>query len=132
MNVARLPTWRAHLACYLIEAAGLGTFMLVAGIVAAGLASLPEPLHTALSQHPERGRMAFGVLMGLTVIMLVYSPWGRRSGAHLNPAVTATFYALGKIDALDALFYAIAQFAGGAIGFAFVAFMLHNTLAKPS
>ena len=29
-----------------------------------------------------------GLAMGLTAMALIYSPWGRRSGAHLNPAGT--------------------------------------------
>ncbi len=29
-----------------------------------------------------------GVAMGLTAIGIIYSPWGKQSGAHLNPAVT--------------------------------------------
>jgi aquaporin Z len=54
--------------------------------------------------------------MGLTAIGLVYSPWGKRSGAHLNPAVTTTFFRLGKIQGSDALWYVAAQFIGGTIG----------------
>jgi aquaporin Z len=57
-----------------------------------------------------------GLAMGLTAVALIYSPWGKQSGAHLNPAVTLTFWRLGKIETWDAVFYVIAQFAGGAIG----------------
>jgi len=35
--------------------------------------------------------------MGLTAIAIIYSPWGKQSGAHLNPAVTFTFFRLGKV-----------------------------------
>ena len=57
-----------------------------------------------------------GAIMGLTAIGLIYSPWGQQSGAHLNPAVTLTFWRLGKVATWDALFYVLAQFAGGALG----------------
>jgi aquaporin Z len=30
--------------------------------------------------------------MGLTAVGLIYSPWGQRSGGHLNPSVTLTFW----------------------------------------
>ena len=35
--------------------------------------------------------------MGLTAIALIYSPWGQRSGAHFNPAVTLTFFRLRRV-----------------------------------
>ena len=54
--------------------------------------------------------------MGLTAIAIIYSPWGRRSGAHLNPAVTLAFLRLGKVAPADAAFYVLAQFAGGIAG----------------
>jgi aquaporin Z len=54
--------------------------------------------------------------MGVTVILLIYSPWGKRSGAHLNPSTTLTYFRLGKVEAPDAVFYILAQFVGGVIG----------------
>ena len=54
--------------------------------------------------------------MGLTAVGIISSPWGQRSGAHMNPAVTLTFLSLGKIAAWDALFYVLAQFAGSLTG----------------
>ena len=59
-----------------------------------------------------------GIAMGLTAIALIYSPLGRRSGAHMNPAVTLTFLRLGKIAARDAVGYVAGQFAGAALGIA--------------
>ena len=46
-------------------------------------------------------RMPMGLAMGLTAISIIYSPWGRRSGAHMNPAVTLTFLRLGKVAPID-------------------------------
>ena len=37
--------------------------------------------------------------MGATAIPLIYSPWGKQSGAHMNPAITLTFTRLGKVAA---------------------------------
>ena len=43
------------------------------------------------------------------------SPWGKQSGGHFNPAITFTFYRLGKVEFWDLWFYVVAQFVG-AIG----------------
>jgi aquaporin Z len=56
-----------------------------------------------------------GVAMGFTAVALIRSPWGQRSGAHMNPALTLTYLRLGKIGAADAAGYVAAQFAGGAV-----------------
>jgi aquaporin Z len=52
--------------------------------------------------------MAFGVLAAFVAL----SPAGRRSGAHLNPAVTVGFWLRGHTPARDALGYVVAQIAG--------------------
>jgi aquaporin Z len=61
-------------------------------------------------------RALIGLAMGLTAIGLIYSPWGQRSGAHMNPSVTLTFLSLGKIAPWDAVFYILFQFFGGIAG----------------
>jgi aquaporin Z len=70
--------------------------------------------------------------MGVTAIGLVYSPWGLRSGAHLNPAFTVTQWRLGRVRSSDALAYVAMQFLGGLAG-AFVAAALFGDafLAPP-
>ncbi|MGP6159400.1 MAG: MIP/aquaporin family protein [Vulcanimicrobiaceae bacterium] len=124
------PSWHARRTAYAIEAASLGIFMFVAGSVAVTLA--PGHVSPAFASHPLLRRFTFGVAMGLTVIAIVYSPWGRRSGAHLNPALTLTYAFLGKIAPGDAAFYVLAQFAGGALGLALAAVLGGMTFAQPS
>jgi aquaporin Z len=70
--------------------------------------------------------------MGLTAIGLIYSPWGQRSGAHLNPATTLTFWRLGKIAPADAAFYALAQVLGGLGGVLLASAVLGQLVAHPS
>ena len=72
-----------------------------------------------------------GLAMGLTAIAIIYSPWGKRSGAHINPAVTLAFLRLGKVKPGDALFYALAQFAGGGAGVLLVWLVLGDAFARP-
>jgi aquaporin Z len=121
---------RRHWPEYLMEAAGLGLFMISAGVSATLLWYPGSPLAHAISDGIGR-RAVMGLIMGLTAIAIIYSPWGQQSGAHLNPAVTLTFWRLGKIASWDALFYVIAQFAGGALGVLAVLAVLGQAFADP-
>ncbi len=78
------------------------------------------------------GRLPMGLAMGLTAIAIIYSPFGRRSGAHMNPAVTLTFFRLGKIAPFDAACYVLAQFVGGLGGIALAIGLLVGLPADPS
>ena len=100
---------------YLMEAAGLGLFMISACAFAVLFEYPGSAVHQAVPE-PWLRRVLIGVAMGLTAISIIYSPLGKRSGAHLNPAVTLTFLRLHKVEPWDAAFYMLAQFAGGAVG----------------
>jgi aquaporin Z len=69
--------------------------------------------------------------MGLTAIALIQSGWGKRSGAHMNPAVTLTFLRLGKVHPWDALFFVIAQVLGGLSGVLLVAAIAGHAFSDP-
>lgn len=100
-----------------MEAAGLGTFMISACIIGVLLEHPASPIAQAIESPLLRHAFA-GIAMGLTAIAIILSPAGQRSGAHLNPAVTLTYYMLGKVRRWDAVFYVLAQFAGGITGVA--------------
>ena len=114
-----------------MEAAGLGIFMISAAGVTTILEYPKSPLHDFLPD-PVLRRVLIGITMGLTAIGIIYSPWGKQSGAHLNPAVTLTFYRLGKIEGIDALCYALAQLAGGLIGLVVASFTIGMAIEHPS
>jgi aquaporin Z len=122
---------REHWPEYLMEAAGLGLFMMSAAVVTALLEYPHSPLHDQF-HDPVVRRVLIGIAMGLTAIGIIYSPWGKRSGAHLNPAVTVTFFRLGKIHGLDALFYVLAQFVGGLIGLLVAARVMGMAIEHPT
>jgi aquaporin Z len=63
---------------------------------------------------------------------LILSPWGKRSGAHMNPSTTLTFYRLGRVAPWDAVFYVAAQFAGAIAGTLAAAAFLGQVIAHPS
>src|SRR5688500_4684121 len=73
-----------------------------------------------------------GMAMGSTAIAIIFSPLGKRSGAHFNPSVTWTFFRLGKIAAWDAAFYTIFQFTGGVAGVMLASFTLGKLVAHES
>jgi glycerol uptake facilitator-like aquaporin len=125
-----LDALRRHWPEYLMEAAGLGLYMITAGLCATLLWYPGSPVAQALPDSMVR-RALMGVIMGLTAIAIIYSPWGQQSGAHINPAVTLTFWRLGKVATWDAVFYALAQFAGGAVGVLTVLAPLGAIFADP-
>jgi aquaporin Z len=98
-----------------MEALGLGVFMVCAGVFGTWLEFPGSAVHQAIPSAFVR-RVVMGALMGVTAIGLVYSPWGKRSGAHINPAVTLTFLRLGRVQPRDAVVYVVAQFLGGLVG----------------
>ncbi len=67
----------------------------------------------------------------LTIAGIVLTPWGKQSGGHLNPAITITFYRLGKVAFWDAIVYGAAQFAGANAGVAIATFLLLGSPGHP-
>lgn len=114
-----------------MEAALLGLFMISACTFTVLLQHPASPVHGAIPD-PFARRLLTGLAMGATAILLIYSPWGKQSGAHMNPAITLTFTRLGKVAPRDALFYVAAQFAGGLAGVLVARTALGGLLAHPS
>ncbi len=126
-----LETFRKNWPLYLIEAWALGTFMLVASLAVILIEHPDFPVRAAIPSSLVR-RALIGVCMGLTAISLIYSPWGKRSGAHLNPAVTLAQWRLNRITTSDALFYILAQFMGGALAIAALNALIPDLMAHPT
>src|SRR2546422_9664398 len=120
---------KRHWPEYLMEACGLGLFM----ISASGFAIvLFHPAAPGAVLAPLLRRALMGLAMGLTAISLIYSPWGQQSGAHFNPAVTLTFLRLGRVAPWDAAFYVGAQFIGSVAGLAVVVLAAGSLVGGPS
>ncbi len=126
-----LRSLRKHWPEYLMEAAGLGIFMVSACLFVALLEYPGSPAHRAI-EDPTLRRVLIGIAMGMTAVGIVYSPWGKQSGAHLNPSFTLTFYRLGKVEAADAAFYVLAQFVGGVTGVWITATLVGSPIGHPS
>ena len=123
--------WKRHWPEYAIEAACLGSFMISACTFAAILGHPQSPV-VNWTTSPVWQRVVMGCAMGLTAIAIIYSPWGKRSGAHMNPAITFTFWRLGKVASPDALSYGLAHFAGGIAGVLLVSALLRAWVSHPA
>lgn len=122
-----LKAFRNHWLEYFCEALGLGVFMVSACVFSVLLfhpnsALIVWNLHTRL--------ILIGLAMGLTAIAIFKSPFGKLSGAHINPSVTLTFWRLGKIKTSDACFYVLFQFIGAIWGVFVSSFFLGDSLAQ--
>jgi aquaporin Z len=112
---APLEALSCHWREFLIEGWALGMFMISAAAVTTWLEDPGAPLNRTIGNSEVRLAL-IGLCMGGTAVALIYSPWGRRSGAHMNPAVTLAFLSLGRIAPVNAVFYILAQFVGGYAG----------------
>ena len=119
---------RAHWPEYAIEGGGLALFMMSACFFTV-LLEHPASLVRQSIPNPVARRVLTGIAMGLTAIGLIYSPWGKQSGAHFNPSTTLTFFRLGKIEPWDAIFYIAAQFFGGLAGVSLATIALRSEIA---
>lgn len=118
-----------HLDLYLIEGALLGAFM-VSACACTVVMFHPRSPPAIRVRRPLARRAVVGLAMAATAVLLITSPWGRRSGAHMNPAVTLAFTLLGKVDPRDAVGYIAGQFAGGVGGVLTARLLLGPSLAE--
>jgi aquaporin Z len=130
-DLSALDSLRRHWPEYLMEAGELGFFMFSACAFATLLQHPVSPIPHIVPGNVAR-RALMGLAMGATAIVIVMSPWGKQSGGHFNPAVTLTFYRLGKVKVWDAVFYTSGQFIGALVGVAIVTAVLRGAPAAPA
>jgi aquaporin Z len=120
-----------NLPLYCFEAMELAVFMISAcGFTVLLFHRDASAMH--LIPNAAIRRMLMGIAMGLTAILIIHSPMGKRSGAHFNPAITLTYLRLKKISVVDAFFYVLFQFAGGIGGVGISAMLFGPRLADLS
>ena len=114
-----------------MEACELGFLAFMACAASALFRHPASPVAHLFEDHGFLQRLAIGLMMGITIVCIVYSPLGKRSGAHINPAVTFTFFRLGRIQAADTFFYILFQFAGGIAGVTLAGLTLGSMVSAP-
>jgi aquaporin Z len=110
MKQALQQNWKV----YSMEAICLGLFMISASFFGTLLEYPGSSIRQALPNDFSR-LVLMGFAMGATATLINYSPMGKLSGAHMNPAVTFTFFRLQKIKLRDAIFYTVFQCVGGVL-----------------
>src|SRR6478752_7803207 len=61
------------------------------------------------------GVLGVAIAFGLSLLCAAYAI-GSISGCHINPAVTAGLWALGKTKSRDVPYYVVGQLVGGLVG----------------
>ena len=107
----RSPGW--HPLDWSCEFVGTAFQLFIGFGAVAAFESDRSPLRSAL---PGGVRLVIiGTCFGLLAAAVATSPVGRRSGAHLNPAVTLGFFLRGHTSLRDSLGFAVAQTAGAVV-----------------
>lgn len=110
----QLKTGGWHPIEWLCELAGTFFFLFLGFMGIAALESPLSPLPEAVPSAVLR-LVLIGAVFGILAAIVAVSPVGRRSGAHLNPAVTLGFWAYGQTHAHDLVGFVAAQCLGAVL-----------------
>lgn len=107
------PRQGFHLRAWLSEFVGTA---LVLGVGVSSIClALGEVGKASIMPYSAR-LLLVGLVFGATAALFSITPLGRLSGAHLNPAITATFWLLGKAHWHDLAGYVTSQLLGAIAG----------------
>ena len=109
------PFDKLHPRMYAAEFAGTALLVFLGLSIVIAMWGHDAPL-ASLPISPGVRRLITGFLFGSIGAAIAFSPIGRMSGAHINPAVTFAFWLEGKLLWRDASFYLLAQLIGAAFG----------------
>jgi aquaporin Z len=98
-------------ACELVGTA----FQLFVGFSIVAVLEAPGAPGRSLVDSSDVRLMLIGAAFGILAAIVALSPLGRRSGAHLNPAVTLGFFLRGHTHRHDLIGYVLAQVAGALV-----------------
>ncbi|GAB4509068.1 MAG: aquaporin [Anaerolineae bacterium] len=82
----------------------------------------------AVTIAPQFGVLVPALAHGIILVGIIYT-YGHISGAHVNPAVTVGLLVGGKVDAVRAGAYIVAQFIGGIIAAVLITVIVTSTAA---
>src|SRR5262245_37406744 len=114
-----------------MEATEIGVLMLSTCISGTWIYADESPLKP-LGLAPASEMVLMGTAIAITTFLIIRSPFGRRSGAHFNPAITLTFLWLKRVHRWDAVCYIAVQFVGALAGVLAAKQILGAPLSGPS
>lgn len=103
--------WRSYAA----EAFGVTLFMIASCGTAVLLHHPDLPGRRWLGESALNRRVVQALLIGVVLIPVNTNAWAKRSGAHINPAITLAFRSMNTISAVDAGWYIVAQCAAAVV-----------------
>jgi aquaporin Z len=109
------PHDKLHPQMYAAELVGTALLIFVGLSIVIALWGRNAPL-AALPITADARRLLNGFLFGSVGAAIAFSPIGKMSGAHINPAMTFAFWLEGKMRWRDAGCYVTAQMVGAALG----------------
>jgi aquaporin Z len=108
----------------------LGTaLLLLGGMSAVALDFMPGSPVAAVLPSASARLLLTGALFAGTGSLVALTPFGRRSGAHINPAVTFAFWITRHVHRDDLGGYVLAQVVGGVGGAGLAALLWGSRLA---
>jgi len=116
---------------YMMEAAEISVLMLSTCIWGTLVYSDESPFKS-FGVSAGSKPIVMGIAIAVTTFMIIRSPYGRRSGAHMNPAVTLAFLWLGRVHRWDAAWYIVSHFIGATAGVLAARQVLGLRLSAPS
>jgi glycerol uptake facilitator-like aquaporin len=112
----------------LLEFALTGVLMF---FVVTGIRWFVAPSSPFAPEGMDRAIAVVAALTGMVLLCLVVSPWGRRSGGHMNPAVSVALWLMGAFPGAAVVPYVLAQLAGSVAGTALAYLVWGGVVAQP-
>ena len=89
-----------------MEATEISVLMLITCVSGTLLYSRDSPMGSLAFSRALRS-LLMGTAVAVAAFLIITSLLGRRSGAHMNPAITASYFWLGRVHRWDAVQYLI-------------------------
>jgi len=95
----------------------LGSLLLVIAVVGAVafVQAKGSPIAAVVIWMPAR-LLLTGFIIAFSCLLITISPFGKLSGAHINPAISFGFWMLGKLHTKDLIGYVVSQMTGAVVG----------------